>query len=256
VYIPKLLIEKIKLLTDIIHTNLNEETSLKNPLTENERYIKIIKPIALIFKIYENMITGNYLQFYSIISMDISFAQDLVAKLIDLSFIVCIEEIDSYTNKFNSLFNIIYYLFSDLHIFIKYENQLANLSKFFLIAYDGMDSCNLCFSLVSFKIIFYFCRNFVELRQIYKSSNNACTLKQLKSNSNYFVFVYENFSSKFTLFLEKMLKMLIQGIVSNFSEMSQALVGLFVVFWDDYFDLALSLIEKTIESEEKKKLYI
>lgn len=256
VYIPKLLIDKIKLLTEILHTNLNEEISAKNPLTENERYNKIIKPISLIFRIYENMITGNYLQFYSIISMDLNYAQDIVAKLMDLSFVLCIEEIDSYKNKFNSLFNTIYYLFSDLHVFIKSENQLANLDKFFLLAYDGIDSCNLCFSLISFKIVFYFCKNFIELRQSYQNSgNNPEALKQLKSSNNYFVFVFDNFSSKFILFLEKMLKMLMQGIIGNVTEMSQALLGLIVLFWDDYYNSASGLVEKMSENEEKKKLY-
>lgn len=250
-----MLIDKIKLLTDILHSNLNEEISAKNSLTENERYIKLIKPISFIFRIYENMITGNYLQFYSIISMDVNFAQDLVGKLIDLSFIISIEEIDSYTKKFNSLFNIIYYLFSDLHVFIKSENQLINLDKFFLLAYDGMDSSNLYFSIVSYKIIFYFCKNFVELRQTYKTTNDAETLKQqLKINNNYFVFIYENFSAKFIIFLEKIVKMLIQGVITNTTDMGQALFGLIVVFWDNFSKIVLDLVEKSKESEEKKKM--
>ena len=65
--------------------------------------INIIKPLSLIFRIYDNMINGKYLQFLSIISMDKNFADDLVGKLIDLSFILKIEEINGYNKKFNSL---------------------------------------------------------------------------------------------------------------------------------------------------------
>jgi len=189
--------------------------------------------------------------------MDLNFAQDLVANLMELSFILCVEEIDAYKNKFNSLFNIVYYLLSDLHVFIKSENQLVNMDKFFLLAYDGIDSCNLCFSLVSYKIIFYFCTNFSELRQSYQTSgNNPEALKQLKSKNSYFVFVFDNFSSKLILFLEKMLKMLMQGNVNNLTEMSQALLGLIVLFWDDYYNLAFGLVEKKKENDEMKKMYL
>jgi len=253
VYIPKLLIDKLKLITDIIHSNLMNEILLKNEISENERYQKIIKPLSLIFRIYENIITGNFLQFYSIISMDIYFAQEIVGKLIDLAFILNIEEIDCYNKKFNSLFNVIFYLFSDLHIFIKSENQLVNLEKLFLFALDGMNSCNPCFSLVSFKIIFYFCKNFIELRNNYLNSDYTGMQKTLM-NTNYFIFVYENFSPKFIFFLEKILKILLQGLFFHISDMSQGLLGLIVLFWDNFQKIILSLFERSREKDEKKNM--
>jgi len=196
------------------------------------------------------MITGNYLQFFSIISMDVNYASEIVSDLIDLSFMLNIEEIVSYKNKFNSYFNIVYYLFSDMHVFLKSENQLSNLDKFFLLTYDGIDSCNQCFSLISLKIVFYFCKNFIDLRNNY--INNEKNIN--KTNNNYFVFVYENFSSKFILFFEKIIKIVLQNKIFNTEEITQALLGLIVLFWDNYYDSVLSLIEKLRETEDRKKL--
>lgn len=182
--------------------------------------------------------------------MDVNYASEIVSDLIDLSFMLNIEEIVSYKNKFNSYFNIVYYLFSDMHVFLKSENQLSNLDKFFLLTYDGIDSCNQCFSLISLKIVFYFCKNFIDLRNNY--INNEKNIN--KTNNNYFVFVYENFSSKFILFFEKIIKIVLQNKIFNTEEITQALLGLIVLFWDNYYDSVLSLIEKLRETEDRKKL--
>ncbi len=245
------------MLTHILHLSIKDEISVINKttnepynLSSKERYCRIIKPISLIFCIYENMINGNYLQFFSIISMDVNFASEIVSDLIELSFILNIEEIVSYKNKFNSYFNVVYYLFSDLHVFMKSENNLANLDKFFLLTFDGIDSCNISFSLISFKIIFYFCKNFIDLRNTYKANQHEIN----NSLGNYFLFVYENFISKFILFFEKIMKMLMQNNICNKDELSQALLGLIVLFWENYNESVICLIDKLRENEERKKL--
>ena len=193
------------------------------------------------------MINGKYLQFLSIISMDKNFADDLVGKLIDLSFILKIEEINGYNKKFNSLFNVISYLFCDFHNFIKVENQIENLEKLFILVLDGIDSCNPFFSMVSHKIIFYFCSKFLEARELFKKSNAEFEKYQ------YFRIIYERFSGKFYFFFEKIFKLLCDGYGSNISLISQSFLSLIILFSDQYLKIIESFLIRIDEKEINKK---
>ena len=61
--------------------------------------------------------------------MDKNFAENLIKKIVDLFFILKIEEIEAYGKKFYSFFNLLFFIFCEFHIFINIEEQ-QNLKNF------------------------------------------------------------------------------------------------------------------------------
>lgn len=179
------------------------------------------------------------------------FAEELIGKLIDLSLILNIEELDSYGKKFNCMFNVICFLFCDFHIFIKSQNHLKNLERFFLLVLNGIDSSNNYLALVCYKIIFYFCKHFFLIKENLKKSE---IFELENANKEYFIFIYQKFSHQFDLYFERILKSMMLGLMDNTKEMSSALLSLLLVKSDKFMEIFNNLLLNLKDTEERKAL--
>jgi hypothetical protein len=118
---------------------MNDLKTNNTIVDNNEYYLRNIKPVSLILRIFKNIFSGRYIHIGSFIQLKEEMIMNIFKYLCDLMCSLKLEDFMGYLNKMNSAYYLIKVIFCDYSDFVKFECFYIYIDYIMKIIDEGIE---------------------------------------------------------------------------------------------------------------------